>query len=306
MNINQKLSQPIDHFLDHCRQERQLSAHTISAYRHDLQACATFLTQENIADWKSVDNAILRSWIKHQHKNSLSGKSIQRQLSAVRTFTQYLLREKNIDHNPAQYARAPKSAKKLPATIPVDTLANLLEQPTHDPLAIRDLAILELFYSSGLRLSELVSLNIDTIDYQATQILVRGKGNKERIVPVGQKALTAVEQWLGVRNQYASSDNLALFVSQQGKRLHPRSIQQRLRQWGLKHGLDTPLHPHRLRHAFASHLLESSGNLRAVQELLGHSDIATTQIYTQLDFQHLSHIYDQAHPRARAKKSTKQ
>jgi len=235
-------------------------------------------------------------------RQNISGKSLQRELSSVRTFYSYLLREQAVESNPAQGIRAPKTKRLLPPTLDVDQVGALLDTTTSDPLEIRDLAMMELFYSSGLRLAELISVNTDDIDTQDTSLEVLGKGSKSRRVPIGQKALEAIANWLLIRPQLAKPDEPALFVSKRGTRIHRRTVETRLKRWSLNHGTNQNLHPHMLRHSFASHVLESSGDLRAVQELLGHADISTTQIYTHLDFQHLAKVYDAAHPRAKKRK----
>jgi integrase/recombinase XerC len=237
-----------------------------------------------------------------RHRQEISGKTIQRELSSLRSLFNYLLREGLTENNPAQGIKAPKVKRKLPATLDIDQLSSLLDVTDDNPLSLRDLAILELLYSSGLRLAELVSINLQDIDLKSAQLEVTGKGSKTRQVPIGRKAIEALQQWIKVRGNVAKPEEQALFVSKLGKRIHPRTIQQRLKEWALKHGASRSIHPHLLRHSFASHMLESSGDLRAVQELLGHADISTTQIYTHLDFQHLANVYDKAHPRARRKK----
>jgi integrase/recombinase XerC len=226
---------------------------------------------------------------------------LQRELAALRSLYRYLLREGLVGHNPALGVRAPKTPRKLPATLEADQLCALLDAPDADPLALRDHAMIELFYSSGLRLAELIAVNVADIDRGDATVEVTGKGAKTRRVPVGGKARAAIERWLRVRGEYARVDQAALFVSRRGNRIHPRTVQQRLQRWALMQGATRSIHPHLLRHSFASHLLESSSDLRAVQELLGHSDISTTQVYTHLDFQHLALVYDQAHPRAKRK-----
>jgi integrase/recombinase XerC len=242
------------------------------------------------------------------HREGLSGTSIQRLLSALRAFFDFLLREQRVADNPAIGIRAPKSPRRLPGTLDPDAVAQLLDgaETDADPfLAARDRAMFELLYSSGLRLAELVSLDLVAIDLRAAEVTVTGKGRKTRQVPVGSKALAAIGDWLPHRAlALAGSDEGALFVSARGARITPRAVQQRLARAGIVKGVAQHLHPHLLRHSFATHLLESSGDLRAVQELLGHADIATTQVYTHLDFQHLAQVYDQAHPRARARKGS--
>lgn len=294
-----RLTAQIDAFIDHLAAERQLSEHTLSNYRRDLDRIAALLDRHGSDDWTRLDGPLLRQFIALQHRDGISGRTLQRRLSACRTFFHYLIREGLAKTNPAIGISAPKSGKPLPKTLDADQLGQLLDQNSDDPLVVRDLAMLELLYSSGLRLAELVSLDINTVDLRDASLRVTGKGRKSRQLPVGRKAIAALERWLDCRGQLADYSEQALFVSQQGKRLSQRSVQARLARWGLQNGLQERLHPHRVRHSFASHLLESSGDLRAVQELLGHADISTTQIYTHLDFQHLADVYDNAHPRAK-------
>ncbi|WP_210398270.1 tyrosine recombinase XerC [Motiliproteus sediminis] len=293
------LTDRIDAFIDHLAAERQLSGHTLSNYRRDLDRIAAHLDNNGHSDWNRLDAPLLRQFIAHQHREGISGRTLQRRLSACRTFFHYLIREGLAGTNPAVGISAPKSGKPLPKTLDADQLGQLLDQNSDDPLVVRDLAMLELLYSSGLRLAELVSLDINSVDLREANLRVTGKGRKTRQLPVGRKATAALERWLDCRDQLADYGERALFVSQQGQRLSPRSVQARLARWGQQNGLQERLHPHRVRHSFASHLLESSGDLRAVQELLGHADISTTQIYTHLDFQHLADVYDNAHPRAK-------
>ena len=295
----------IEQFIDYCRYERQLSEKTIQAYQRDLDQFLNFSQEWQFHQWSEITQKQIRAWVSKRHRQGLSGKSIQRELSAVRTFYRYLLKENQVENNPAQGVRAPKSAKKLPKTMNPDELDHLLtydEVDEQDPLNIRDKAMMELFYSSGLRLAELVSVDLNQINQQDKSLLVVGKGNKSRLLPVGKMALIAINDWLKVRDYLANPQEKALFVSKRGKRISHRAVQQRLKQQAEKQGSIQKLHPHLLRHSFASHLLESSADLRAVQELLGHADISTTQIYTHLDFQHLADVYDKAHPRARSKK----
>ena len=291
----------IDGFLHHLKSERRLSSHTISGYQRDLQSLAGFCDTAKIADWQTLDAQHVRAWVAACHRQGIGGRSLARSLSALRSFLNYLVRENHLTRNVAKGISAPKSARKLPEPLDADEMGRLLAISDDSPLGARDSAMLELMYSSGLRLAELVSLNIGEVDLVDGSVPVTGKGAKTRIVPVGRYAREALTRWLKQRSKLANVDEPALFVSQQGGRLTPRAIQQRFRQWGIKQGVTSRVHPHKLRHAFASHLLESSGDLRAVQELLGHADISTTQIYTHLDFQHLAEVYDKAHPRARKK-----
>jgi len=292
----------LERFFSHLQHERALSPHTLSNYRRDLQRIKAWCFVQNIATWADLNQPHVRSFIAIRHRQGISGKSLQRELSSLRTLFRYLQRENQVENNPAQGVRPPKSERKLPSVLDADQLGCLLDQPSDEPLVIRDLAIMELFYSSGLRLSELVSLNLASVDLADAIVEVIGKGDKTRRVPVGEKARQSLERWLMVRAGMVSSDESALFISQRGQRISPRTVQQRVHKLTQERGVPTDVHPHMLRHSFASHLLESSGDLRAVQELLGHADISTTQVYTHLDFQHLAKVYDSAHPRARRKK----
>ncbi len=299
------LQDQVDCFLESLTQERRLSANTVQAYGRDLQELAQFATDNGIINCSEVTIQQARYFPATLHQRGLSGRSIQRMLSACRALYRFLLKHGEVQADPFQGIAAPKSPKKLPETLSVDELSELLEQHDGSITGQRDHAMLELFYSSGLRLAELASLDENSIDFQERQIVVTGKGNKQRLVPVGRKAVRAVKIWLTARPEMAEPGEKALFVNHNGQRISVRGIQFRLSQWAKQKGLGRPLHPHMLRHSFASHVLESSGDLRAVQELLGHSDIATTQIYTHLDFQHLAKVYDKAHPRAKARKKTR-
>jgi integrase/recombinase XerC len=289
----------LEAFLHHLAHERRLSTHTLSNYRRDLERILSWQEEQGQPGWDRLNPHQVRAYVAWRHRQGSSGKTLQRELSSLRSLYRYLVREGAVTHNPAQGIRAPKVQRKLPAVLDADQLAKVLDQDDSDPLDLRDLAMLELFYASGLRLAELVSIDQGDIDLQDGTLEVTGKGAKTRRVPVGSKAREATRAWLAARPHLAAPDEPALFVSQRGKRIHPRTVQERLRRWALKQGAARHIHPHLLRHSFASHLLESSGDLRAVQELLGHADISTTQIYTHLDFQHLAQVYDQAHPRAR-------
>ena len=291
-----------ERFIAKLRHERRLSEHTQRAYRRDLNQVIGFCDAQGIAQWRAVDEHAVRAFVAWRHRNGLGGRSLQRELSALRSFFDYLIEAGAATHNPARAVRAPKSARRLPKTLDVDQTARLVDIPGDDDLSVRDRAMLELFYSSGLRLSELVDLDVGDLDLREAMVRVTGKGRKTRDVPVGRFALGALREWLARRGALAAAGQPALFLSRRGERISRRSVQARLRQWARRQGIDVSVHPHMLRHSFASHLLESSGDLRAVQELLGHADIATTQVYTHLDFQHLSTVYDRAHPRARKKK----
>lgn len=280
---------------------QHLSVHTRKAYAGDLAFFLNYCRQLDVVNWQDLDGRQVRGYITQRHRQGTGGRSLRRNLSSIRAFYKYLLARGEVTKNPAEGITTPKSEKRLPKTLDVDQATRLVEIKDDKALALRDRAILELMYSSGLRLAECVSLDLYSIDIRDEIVTVTGKGNKTRKAPVGNYALDAVSAWLKVRPQLAALDETALFVSTRGRRLSARSVQQRMRHWALKQGLDTNVHPHMLRHSFATHLLESSGDLRAVQELLGHADISTTQIYTSLDFQHLASVYDRTHPRARKK-----
>ncbi len=292
----------IDLFLQYLEQEKRMSRHTVTNYQRDLTQFIQFCQQQTISTWAEIKSSDIRQFIAVLNRQGLAGRSIQRMLSAIRSFYRFLIREGWAATNPAQAVQAPKVQKRLPATLDVDQMNGLLDLSDHQgTIAIRDHAMMELFYSSGLRLAELASLNLRDVDFADQLVYVTGKGNKQRVVPIGSKAITALQQWLDKRDQLGFYDQQALFIAQTGRRLGDRAIQKRLKFWGIKQGISDKVHPHRLRHAFASHMLEASGDLRAVQELLGHADISTTQIYTHVDFQHLAKVYDDAHPRARKK-----
>ena len=282
---------------------KHYSKATLDAYNRDIASFVSFLETARAHDYLAVDADDVRAFVSLRRRQGLASSSSQRLLSSLRGFYRYLLKDKLIEVNPVTDIRAPKKEKKLPQMLDVDQLDQLLADEGQQALEIRDHAMLELMYSSGLRLAELVALNSNDIDRRAGQVMVTGKGNKTRYLPVGAAALKAVGRWLKERQLLLSTDELALFISRRGTRLSHRAVQLRLKSRAQSVLSGVKLHPHMLRHSFASHLLESSGDLRAVQELLGHSNISTTQIYTQLNFQNLSKVYDQAHPRAR--KTTK-
>jgi len=278
-----------------------LSAHTVDAYRRDLERLAEFLQAAGVG-WRDVTPRHARAFPAKLHQSGLSGRSIRRMLCAARALYRRLGAVGLVAANPFDGVTAPKSPRRLPATLSVDELSALLARHDGGDLATRDHAMLELFYSSGLRLAELAALDLGGVDFARGEVRVTGKGDRQRVVPVGEKAALALQAWLARRPGLAAAHERALFVGKTGRRLGARGIQQRVNACAKKHGLSRRLHPHMLRHSFASHVLASSGDLRAVQEMLGHADIATTQIYTHLDFQHLAKIYDQAHPRARKRK----
>jgi integrase/recombinase XerC len=296
-----QMEKQLRQFLHYLQHERGLSPRTVKAYQRDLELLLGELQQRSIVTVTAASEHDVRSLVARLHRQGQGARSLQRLLAAIRSFYRWLMKEGQARSNPATPVRAPKQARKLPATLDADAVTRLLDFPADTTLAKRDKAMMELFYSSGLRLSELASLRWHHVDFAVEMLTVTGKGNKTRMVPFGRMAAEALTAWRQVRLELAPSDETAIFVSRGGKPLAVRSIQARIRYWARKQGLPQNVYPHLLRHSFASHMLESSGDLRAVQELLGHSDISTTQVYTHLDFQHLARVYDQAHPRARKK-----
>lgn len=289
----------LERFLSELADSRQLSPHTISNYRRQLSHLIKQLESQDIDDWRKLTANDIKLWIANSKRQGLGNRSIATRLSPLRSFCRYLLKLSIITLDPSVGISAPKQVKSLPKNINIDQVNQLLNFDDDDPLAIRDRAMIELFYSSGLRLAELVSLNIQDIEHSEQLVKVIGKGAKERIIPVTRLAIEQLELWQGVRYNIAKHDEPALFVSKLGKRISHRSVQLRMKKWAQSQHLSTTIHPHKLRHSFATHMLEGSGNLRAVQEMLGHADLSTTQVYTHLDFQHLANVYDQAHPRAK-------
>ena len=321
----------IERFRRYLTAERRCSPHTVAAYTRDLNALVSYCDRTGLESWTALDSGHLRSFAARLHAGGLGPRSIQRRLSAVRSFYEFLQREGHalrsaqasgrraaaagpageadreqlevarIRTNPGQDVRAPKAVRRLPETLDADQMARLLEIPAGEPFAVRDRAIMELLYSSGLRLAEVVGLDLGHLDLRDRTVHVLGKGRKARVVPVGRVALEALQQWLTERAGLTRTGEQALFVGRAGRRLGRRAVELRVAHWARRQGLAANVYPHLFRHSFASHLLESGAELRGVQELLGHADIATTQIYTHLDFQHLARIYDAAHPRARRK-----
>ncbi|NCT78558.1 tyrosine recombinase XerC [Pseudomonas stutzeri] len=297
------LETALDAYFEHLRSARQLSAHSLDGYRRDLTKLLAYCEREQILDWSALQCRHMRQLVGELHRQGQSSRSLARLLSSVRGLYRYLNQERLCEHDPATGLSAPKGERRLPRLLDTDRAMQLLDGGVEDDfIARRDQAMLELFYSSGLRLSELVGLNLEQLDLPAGLVRVLGKGNKARELPVGSKAREALQAWLPLRALANPSDS-AVFIGQQGRRLGARAVQMRVRQAGVRE-LGQHLHPHMLRHSFASHMLESSQDLRSVQELLGHADIGTTQIYTHLDFQHLAKVYDQAHPRAKRKQDS--
>jgi integrase/recombinase XerC len=294
--------QYLNGYLAWLRNEKQYSELTAQNYARDLKHLFELAADTPLPTLKIHH---IRRFIAQLHSKGLGGRSLARLLSAWRGFFTYLIRDHGLTSNPCAGLRAPKSPMALPQALSPDEATHMVDLPTDTTEAIRDKAIFELFYSSGLRLAELVDLNPEQLDLSAGEVRVTGKGSKTRIVPLGQYAITALKAWLVVRDQIAKPDEAALFVGQRGSRISPRVVQLRMKQWGIKQGITSNVHPHLLRHSFATHVLQSSGDLRAVQEMLGHASISTTQVYTHLDFQYLSKIYDAAHPRAKKKSKEK-
>lgn len=296
------LDAPVRAFLTWLREVRRLSPRTLASYAHQLAEIQAWLGQAGVSAWAELSPHQVRQLSAAGHRAGLSGKSLALRLSALRSFYHYLLKEGLARDNPALGIRAPKAPRKLPQFFDVDALGQLLDHmPVSDTLGRRDKAMLELFYGAGLRLSELTGLDLTELDLVTGLVRVTGKGSKTREVPIGRMAAAALADWLQARPGFPGHEGPAVFLSQQGRRLSQRAVQARLVHWQLALGLPERLHPHKLRHSFATHVLESSGDLRAVQELLGHANLATTQVYTHLDFQHLAKVYDQAHPRAKRK-----
>jgi len=308
--VKQEALSRLQRFDQHLCNERGLSPLTRKHYQRDLAALTAWCNEQSLSDWTDLTPDHIRRFIAAGHRRGLAGRSLRRRLSAVRSLYAYLMREGACRLDPCVDCPVPKTPRRLPPVLDPDEMASLLDQPDGgDPLTLRDLTLFELVYSSGLRLAEVASLDIRDLDLEQGSVTVTGKGARTRIVPVGKTARERLRAWLQQRESLPGVkagiepgvSGGALFLSQRGQRLSHRSIQARLQRLTHRAGLPRHVHPHMLRHAFASHVLESSGDLRAVQELLGHADIGTTQIYTHLDFQHLAQVYDGAHPRAKKK-----
>ena len=291
-------AEQVQAWLERLRVERAPSPHTLSAYRRDSGKLLAFMDAHGIASFTDLTPDRMRAFVAVEHRRGLSPTSLQRLLSSCRNLFRHLVREGMLDHDPAAAVRGPKTRRKLPQVLDTDAATQLVETPIEGIQGLRDRAMLELFYSSGLRLSELVGLDWRDLELDAGLVRVLGKGSKTRIVPVGRHAIRALED---LRDSLDAAPDSPVFRGRGARRIHPRTVQARMQKLALARGIAQRIHPHLLRHSCASHLLESSGELRAVQELLGHADIATTQIYTHLDFQHLAKVYDAAHPRARRK-----
>ncbi|KJR34319.1 tyrosine recombinase XerC [Vibrio navarrensis] len=295
------LQKPLDRFYEFLRSEKGLSLHTQRNYKQQLQTMAQHLAEMNVKAWHDVDASWVRQLAGKGMREGMKASSLATRLSSLRSFFDFLILRGEIVANPAKGVSAPRKKRPLPKNLDVDEVNQLLEVNEDDPLSIRDRAMMELMYGAGLRLAELVSINVRDVHLRSGEIRVIGKGDKERKVPFAGMAVQWVGKWLRIRSGLAAPGENALFVSKLGARISHRSVQKRMAQWGQKQAVASHITPHKLRHSFATHMLESSNNLRAVQELLGHENISTTQIYTHLDFQHLADVYDQAHPRARKK-----
>lgn len=290
-------------FIDYLQYERRYSLLTVEHYQRDLlQFTQWLLEQDPLSNLESTTEFQIRQWISKLHRAGLKSQSLQRKLSSLRGYFRYQIKHKLLTVNPATDIRAPREAKRLPQTLDIEQIGQLLDIADDDFIGARDKAILELFYSSGLRLAELARLTVNDMNLDSALLTVLGKGNKVRIVPIGSKAVSSLQNWLLHRQSASSDSSNALFLSKQGNAVTHRNIQLRVNHWQQQQGISQTVHPHKLRHSVASHLLQSSGDLRAVQEFLGHSDISSTQVYTHLDYQHLANVYDKAHPRARNKK----
>ncbi|CAM3752411.1 tyrosine recombinase XerC [Rouxiella silvae] len=300
--IDSLLQPAVEAFLRYLRVERQLSPLTQSSYHHQLQALIGMADDIGLTDWTQLDAAKVRMLTARSKRAGLGSSSLALRLSALRSFLDWQVHQGVLKANPAKGISTPRAPRHLPKNIDVDEVGQLLDIDLNDPLAVRDRAMLEVMYGAGLRLSELVGINLGHVDLPSGEVWVIGKGSKERKLPIGRTAVTWLENWLALRDLFGPEDD-AMFLSNQGRRISTRNVQKRFAEWGIKQGVNSHIHPHKLRHSFATHVLESSGDLRAVQELLGHANLSTTQIYTHLDFQHLASVYDAAHPRAKRGKS---
>jgi integrase/recombinase XerC len=298
-HLPQSLQPQVAQYLDYLKYERGYAKLTLKTYQANILHLCQFCIESHCTQWSEIDSGVLKQWLLSLRKAKLKPRSMQLKISSVKGLFKYLLQKKIIQTDPTELLIAPKTDRPLPKNMEVDEVAQLLSFTPDQTIEFRDKAIMELFYSSGLRLAELVSINDLDIDLVNAELRVTGKGSKQRLVPVGRMAIEAINQWLTCRVEFVKTENDALFLSKLGNRISVRQVQQRLSYWAKRQGLNNTLHPHKLRHSFASHLLQSSSDLRAVQELLGHADLSTTQVYTHLDFQHLAKVYDSAHPRAK-------
>ncbi len=299
------LEQDLQRFYRFLESEKQFSSHTLKGYQRDIQRFITFITEQGFSQWSAIDEHLVRQYVARVHRQGLGGKSIQRMLSALRRLFHYLQVNQLIKNNPARHVQAPRSERKLPEVMQHQQLEQLLTLNSDEPLVIRDHAMLELLYASGLRLSELIGLNLGDIDWSQSSLRVMGKGRKERLCPFGQQATNVLKKWLKCRDHIVKEGEKALFINNRGGRLSASAVRTRIQKLCREKGIEQRVYPHLMRHSFASHMLEASQDLRAVQELLGHAHLKTTQIYTHLDFQQLARSYDAAHPRAQKKRHPK-
>lgn len=293
----------VDAFLRYLQVERRLSPVTVTNYRRQLTTIVDMLNDLKVNDWKQFDIIKARNIAAKSRRTGLQAASMALRLSSLRSFCDWMVQQGELPANPVKSVRAPKAKKRLPKNMDVDEVSQLLNMDSGDPLVVRDRTMLEVMYGAGLRLSELVGLDVRHLDLAMGEVRVMGKGSKERKIPLGRTAVTWLKRWLDMRELYEPEDGAVFISTQSGKRISNRNVQKRFEQWGIKQGVNSHINPHKLRHSFATHILESSGNLRGVQELLGHANLSTTQIYTHLDFQHLANVYDVAHPRAKREKS---
>lgn len=296
------LQQSVEAFLRYLKVERQLSPLTLLNYGRQLATIVDMAAHVGLQTWSQCDTNKVKRFAVLSRKQGLQAASMSLRLSALRSFFDWLVAQGDIPANPAKGVSGPKTPRHLPKNMDVDDVNRLLDIDINDPLAVRDRAMLEIMYGAGLRLSELINIDCRHLDLATGEVWVMGKGSKERRLPIGRSAVHWIEHWMELRLLFGPQDD-ALFLSRQGQRISARNVQKRFAEWGVRQGLSSHVHPHKLRHSFATHMLESSGDLRAVQELLGHANLSTTQIYTHLDFQHLASVYDAAHPRARRGKS---
>ncbi|MFJ5364746.1 tyrosine recombinase XerC [Pectobacterium punjabense] len=292
------LQTDVDAFLRYLKVERQLSPLTLTSYSRQLSAVITIFSAAGVVDWRKLDASGVRAVVSRSKRDGLHSASLALRLSALRSFLGWMVSRGVLAANPAKGVSTPRAGRPLPKNMDVDEMNRLLEIDLDDPLAVRDRTMLEVMYGAGLRLAELVGMDSQHLDLASGEVWVMGKGSKERKLPIGKTAVTWLERWLALRELFGPQDD-AVFISNQGRRISMRNVQKRFAEWGVKQGVNSHVHPHKLRHSFATHMLESSGDLRAVQELLGHANLTTTQIYTHLDFQHLASVYDAAHPRAK-------
>ncbi len=292
----------VESFLRYLHVERRLSPVTITNYRRQLTTVVEMLNDMKMAQWQQLDTVKARNVAAKSRRAGLQAASMALRLSALRSFCDWMVQQGELPANPVKSVHAPKAKKRLPKNMDVDEVSQLLNMESGDPLVVRDRTMLEVMYGAGLRLSELVGLDVRHLDLATGEVRVMGKGSKERKIPMGKTAVSWLERWLEMRELYDPEDDAVFISTQSGKRISNRNVQKRFEQWGIKQGVNSHINPHKLRHSFATHILESSGNLRGVQELLGHANLSTTQIYTHLDFQHLANVYDVAHPRAKREK----